>query len=171
MAIGVLALLAVMVTVAVTVTSGGPGDSALPDVGGQPLPDAITLLDNRGLITRVQEKVHPTVPADHVIDTEPAADTAVGPGDEITINVSTGPAPKPPDAALRVVPDVSSLTYAEAIRVLLGAGFLQFQQASLPSSPELKDRVLGTNPFANRTVESTAKITVVMGSGPASDNP
>ncbi|TPG34966.1 Stk1 family PASTA domain-containing Ser/Thr kinase [Mycobacterium hodleri] len=171
MAIGVLAVLAIGVMIAVTVTSGGRGNSALPDVGGQPLPDAITILDNRGLITRVQEKVHPTVPADHVIDTEPAADTAVGPGDEITINVSTGPAPKPSEAALRVVPDVSSLTYAEAIRVLLGAGFLQFQQASLPSSPELKDRVLATNPFAHRTVESTAKITVVMGSGPATDNP
>jgi serine/threonine-protein kinase len=171
MAIGGLTVLAVVVTIAITLARGGSGDAALPDVRGQALPDAIAILHDRGLSTHVQKMVDPTVPADHVIDTEPAADTAVGAGGEITINVSTGPAQNVPDAELRVVPDVSSLTYAEAIRVLTDAGFLQFQQASLPSSPELKDRVLATNPFANRTVESTAKITVVMGSGPMTDNP
>ena len=53
----------------------------------------------------------------------------------------------------------------------MDAGFVHFQQASLPSPPELKDRVVGTNPFANRTAEITAKITVVMGSGASTDVP
>lgn len=173
-AFGALAVLAVVLAVAVNLAGRGPGSAPLPDVRGQALTDAVAALHESGVSTRVQEQEHPTVPSDHVIDTDPAADTAVGSGDEITVNVSTGPARNTPDAekpALRVVPDVTSLTYAEAVRVLIDAGFLQFQQASLPSPPELEDRVVGTNPFAGRTVEVTAQITVVMGSGPVPDNP
>jgi serine/threonine-protein kinase len=170
-AIAVLAVFAVAAVIAIALAHGGAGDAALPDVRGRSLTDAVALLHDRGLSPRVQKKVDPTVPIDHVIDTEPAAETAIEAGGEVTINVSTGPAQNVPDAELRVVPDVSSLTYAEAIRVLSDAGFRQFQQASLPSSPELEDRVLATNPFANRTVGVTAKITVVMGSGPVTDNP
>lgn len=169
--IGVLALLAVVLTIALTVTVGGPVDTALPDVRGLAVADAIALLDDRGLKTSVLKMVNESVPAGYVIDTAPASDTDVRPGQEITINMSTGPARNLPGAELRVVPDVSSLTYAEAVRLLIGAGFVKFQQASVPSSPELKDRVVGTNPFANRTVEITAKITVVMGSGPMVDKP
>lgn len=121
-AIGVLAVLAVAVTVVINLVGSGSRDAVLPD------------------------------------------------GD-LTISESTSPAPNLSDPAmsptLQVVPDVSSLTYAEAIRELTDAGFARFQQASLPSPPELKDRVVGTNPPATRTVEITAEITVVMGSGPA----
>ena len=41
------------------------------------------------------------MPPEHVINTDPAANTSVGAGDEITINVSTGP-------EQREVPDVRS---------------------------------------------------------------
>jgi serine/threonine-protein kinase len=69
------------------------------------------------------------------------------------------------------VPDVASLTYADAIRMLTNAGFREFRQASLPSSPDMTDRVMATNPPARRLAASTATITVVMGAGPATDNP
>lgn len=84
---------------------------------------------------------------------------------------STGPARSQPAGVRIEVPDVSSLTYADAIRMLTDAGFRQFQQASLPSSAELKDRVLATNPYARRIAESTATITLVMGSGPTESAP
>ena len=171
MAIGVLAVLAVGLTVAINLASSGPRDVAFPDVRGQALPDAIATLRDRGLSARVQTQVHPTVPTDHVIDTEPAPDTAAADGGPMTIIGSSGPARVVSEAPLRAVPDVSRLTYAEALRVLMDAGFVHFQQASLPSPPELKDRVVGTNPFANRTAEITAKITVVMGSGSSTDVP
>lgn len=111
---GALAVLAgvLAVAVAVNLAGRGPDSVPLPDVRGQALTDAVAALHDRGVSTRVQEQQHPTVPSDHVIDTDPAADTAVGSGDEITVNVSTGPARNIPDAekaALRMVPDVSSL--------------------------------------------------------------
>ena len=93
---------------------------------GQASADAIAALQNRGFKTRTQQKPDSTVPPDHVIDTEPDANTSVSAGDEITINVSTGP-------EQREVPDVSSLTYAEAVRKLTDAGFGRFRQAASPS--------------------------------------
>lgn len=169
-AVIVLAGLTIAATIVVTTAHHQSRDAALPDVSGQGLADATALLRDRGLRTRVQPKTNPTVPYERVIDTEPAAGTSVSPGQEIGIDVSTGPArilPNPAaDLAQRAVPDVSSLTYVEAIRRLTDAGFGQFQQAWVPSSPAQKDRVLGTNPLAHHTVVVTREITVVIGSGP-----
>jgi eukaryotic-like serine/threonine-protein kinase len=170
MAIGAVTLLVVAGAVALGVGRFGSTDEALLDVRGRTVADAIAVLHDRGLSTRVEKRVHATVPAEHVIDTDPVAGAAVTPGAEITITASAGPGQNP-DTAVVAVPDVASLTYADAIRVLTDAGFREFRQASLPSSPEMTDRVLATNPPARRLAESTAPITVVMGSGPAAGNP
>jgi eukaryotic-like serine/threonine-protein kinase len=160
-AVAVLAVLTVVVTIAINMIGGSPRDVQVPDVRGQASADAIAALQNRGFKTRTQQRPDSIVPPDHVINTEPGANTAVAAGDEITINVSTGP-------EQREVPDVSSLTYAEAVRRLTDAGFGRFNQSSSPSTPELKDRVIGTNPPANQTSAITNEITIVMGSGPES---
>jgi eukaryotic-like serine/threonine-protein kinase len=75
--------------------------------------------------------------------------------------VSTGP-------EQREIPDVRNLTYAEAVQRLTDAGFGKFTPSSSPSTPELKDKVLGTNPPANQTSAITNEITIVLGSGPES---
>ena len=158
-AVAALAVLTVVVTIAINMIGGAPRDVQVPDVKGQASADAIAALQNAGFKTRTQQKPDSTVPPDHVIDTDPDADTSVSAGDEITINVSTGP-------EQRAVPDVSSLTYAEAVRKLTDAGFGRFKPASLSSPPEMKDKVLGTNPPANQTSAITNEITIVVGSGP-----
>lgn len=94
-----------------------------------------------------------------MISTDPPANTSAGAGDEITINVSTGP-------EQREVPEVAQLSYGDAVRKLKAAGFTVFKQANSPSTPELKDKVLGTNPPANQTSAITNEITVIVGSGP-----
>jgi len=83
----------------------------------------------------------------------------VGAGDVITINVSTGP-------EQREVPDVSSMSYADAATKLKAAGFTKFKQANSPSTPELLGKVIGTNPPANQTSAITNVITIIVGSGP-----
>ena len=80
-------------------------------MSGQASADAVVALQNAGFKTRTQMKPDSTVPPDHVIDTEPNADTSVGAGDEITLNVSTGP-------EQREIPDVASLSYADAVKKL-----------------------------------------------------
>ena len=94
-----------------------------------------------------------------MIDTEPGAGTEVDAGDEITINISTGP-------EQREIPDVATLSYADAVKKLTSAGFGRFKQSPSASTPELKDRVVGTLPPANQTSAITNEITIVVGSGP-----
>ena len=101
-AVAVLAVLTVVVTVAINMFGGEPRDVQVPDVTGQASADAIAALQNAGFETRTQQKPDSEVPPGHVIGTDPAADTAVAAGDEITINVSSGP-------EQREVPDVPRL--------------------------------------------------------------
>ncbi|MGH3847770.1 MAG: PASTA domain-containing protein, partial [Pseudonocardiaceae bacterium] len=96
----------------------------------------------------------------HVISTEPPANAAVSKGDTITVNVSYGP-------EQRQLPDVSSLSYADAVKKLRAAGFGKFRQVDSPSTPELKGRVVETNPPANQTTAITNEIVIVIGTGPA----
>lgn len=158
-AVAVLAVLTVVVTLAINMFGGSTRDVQVPDVRGQASADAIAELQNRGFKTRTQQKPDSAVPPDHVINTEPGADTSVDAGDEITINVSTGP-------EQREIPDVRNLSYDEAVRRLTDAGFEKFRPSSSPSTPELKDKVLGTNPPVNQTSAITNEITIVLGAGP-----
>ncbi|MGO9385122.1 MAG: Stk1 family PASTA domain-containing Ser/Thr kinase [Mycobacterium sp.] len=158
-AVAVLAVLTIVVVIAVNTFGGNTRDVQVPDMRGQVSADAIAALQNRGFKTRTLQKPDSAVPPDHVISTDPGANASVGAGDEITINVSTGP-------EQREVPDVSSLSYADAVGKLKAAGFSKFKQANSPSSPESLGKVIGTNPPANQTSAITNVITIVVGSGP-----
>jgi serine/threonine-protein kinase len=159
-AVAALAVLTVVVTVLINTFGGGMRNVQVPDVRGKASADAIAALQNRGFKTRTQQKPDSTVPPDHVIGTDPAANASVGAGDQITVNVSTGP-------EQREVPDVSNLSYSAAVKKLKSAGFTRFKQVSSPSTPEMADKVIGTNPPANQTSAITNEITVIVGSGPS----
>ena len=154
-----LAVLTVVVTLAINMMGGSTRDVAVPDVSGKVSADAIAELQNRGFRTRTQQKPDSNVPPDHVIGTDPAANSSVDAGDEITISVSTGP-------EQREIPDVRNLSYDDAVEKLTDAGFENFRPSSSPSTPEMKDKVLGTNPPVNQTSAITNEITIVLGAGP-----
>lgn len=158
-AVAVLAVLTIAVVVGFNTFGGSTRDVQVPDVRGQLSADAIAALQNRGFKTRTQQKPDSSTPPDHVINTDPGANASVAAGEEITINVSTGP-------EQREVPDVSSLSYADAVSKLKAAGFSKFKQTNSPSTPELLGKVIGTNPPANQTSAITNIITVIVGSGP-----
>lgn len=158
-AVAALAVLTIVVVIAFNTFGGTTRDVQVPDVRGQVSADAIAALQNRGFKTRTLQKPDSTIPPDHVINTDPGANASVSAGDEITINVSTGP-------EQREVPDVSSLSYSDAVSKLKAAGFGKFKQANSPSPPELLGKVIGTNPPANQTSAITNVITVIVGSGP-----
>ena len=145
-------------TIAINTFGGETREVQVPDVQGQVSADAVATLQNHGFRTHTQQKPDSTVPPDHVIGTDPAANSSVSAGEEITINVSTGP-------EQREVPDVSQLRYGDAVQKLKAAGFSKFKQSNSPSTPELKDKVIGTNPPANQTSAITNEITVIVGFG------
>jgi beta-lactam-binding protein with PASTA domain/predicted Ser/Thr protein kinase len=158
-AVAVLSVLTIVVVIAFNSFGGSTRDVQVPDVRGQVSADAIAALQNRGFKTRTQQRPDSTIPPDHVINTDPASNASVSAGDVITINVSTGP-------EQREVPDVSSMSYSDAVNKLKAAGFSKFKQANSPSTPELLGKVIGTNPPANQTSAITNVITVIVGSGP-----
>src|ERR1700722_7193972 len=158
-AVAALAVLTIVVVIAFNTFGGGTRDVQVPDVRGQVSADAVATLQNRGFKPRTLQKPDSTIPPDHVISTDPGANASLSAGDEITINVSTGP-------EQREVPDVSSLSYGDAVTKLKAAGFIKFKQANSPSTPELLGKVIGTNPPANQTSAITNMITVIVGSGP-----
>ncbi len=161
MAVAVLAVLTVVVTVAINMFGGNTRQVQVPDVRGKASADAVVVLQNAGFKTSTLQKPDSTIPPDHVIGTDPGAGTSVDAGDQITINVSTGP-------EQREVPDSKGLTYAQAVEKLNKAGFGKFRESKSPSTPEMKDKVLATIPPANQTSAITNEITIVTGSGPES---
>jgi eukaryotic-like serine/threonine-protein kinase len=160
-AVAVLAVLTVVVTVAINMFGGSTRDVQVPDVKGQLENDAIATLQNAGFKTTTQRNPDSTIPPNRVIGTDPSAGTSVGAGDEVTLNVSTGP-------EQREVVDCKILTYADCVQKLTDAGFGKFKQSQSPSTPEMKDKVLATIPPANQTSAITNEITIVVGSGPES---
>jgi beta-lactam-binding protein with PASTA domain/predicted Ser/Thr protein kinase len=160
-AVAVLAVLTVVVTIAINMFGGSTREVQVPDVRGQARQDAIAALQNAGFKTSEQRNEDSDVPPDHVIDTEPEAGTSVGAGDEITINISTGP-------QQREIPDVRGGTFEQARERLREAGFENVRESPSPSTPDQKGTVLQTNPQVNQTTAITNSITVIVGSGPAS---
>jgi beta-lactam-binding protein with PASTA domain len=155
----VLAILTVVVTLVINLAGGKTRSIQVPDVRGQVSADAIAALQNKGFKVRTQQKPDSTVPPDHAIGTDPAGASTVAAGDEITLNVSTGP-------EQREVPSVAGLSYADAVKRLSEAGFGKFKQSDAPSAPEQKDKVLNTVPPADQSSAITNEITIVVGSGP-----
>ncbi|MGX9788748.1 Stk1 family PASTA domain-containing Ser/Thr kinase [Mycobacterium sp. MMS18-G62] len=158
-AVAVLAVLTVAVTVAINMFGGNTHDVQVPDVHGQSRDEAIATLQNAGFKTKTNQQPDNSTAVDHAISTDPAAGASVSAGDEITINISTGP-------QQREVVDCKGLTYADCVQKLTQAGFGKFERATNPSPPELKDKVMATNPPANQTTAITNQITIVVGGGP-----
>lgn len=159
-AVAVLAVLTVAITLAINTFGGNsPRQLQVPDVRGMVSADAVAELQKKGFEVRTEQKADSTVLPDHVISTEPDANSTAHKGDIIIVKVSYGP-------EQRQVPDVASLTYEAAVNKLRDRGFSKFKRTESPSTPELKDRVVGTNPPVNSTSAITNEITVIIGTGP-----
>ncbi|OBJ68166.1 Stk1 family PASTA domain-containing Ser/Thr kinase [Mycobacterium sp. 1274756.6] len=159
-AVAVLAVLTIAVTVAIQVFGGKrPHELQVPDVRGMVSADAVAELQKKGFEVRTEQKADSEVPPDHVISTEPNANAMAHKGDVIIVKVSYGP-------EQRQLPDVASLSYEGAVKKLKDRGFSKFKRVEAPSTPELKDRVVGTNPPVNSTSAITNEIEVIIGTGP-----
>ena len=158
-AVAVLAVVTVVVTLAINLWTSGPRAVTVPDVKGQTSDDAIATLQNRGFKTVISREPDNSVPPERVISTDPAADAQAKAGQEITINLSTGP-------KQAQIPDVAGLTPAQAREKLKSAGFEKTKEARSSSTPEQKDRVVTTNPPAGQLSAITNELTIVVGSGP-----
>ncbi|MGK2865064.1 MAG: Stk1 family PASTA domain-containing Ser/Thr kinase [Mycobacterium sp.] len=132
----------------------------VPDVHGLTQQEALSRLQDLGLAAQVDTEPDGTVEAGLVIGTDPAADSAVSSGGDVTINVSTGP-------EQRRIPDVSRLSYDEAVKTLEDAGFDNVRRMPQASTGAELDRVIGTVPAAQQDSATSNEIVILVGSGPS----
>ncbi|CAN5464050.1 Stk1 family PASTA domain-containing Ser/Thr kinase [soil metagenome] len=160
--VAMLALLTVVVDIAVGAVGNRdkPSVVRVPDVHGQSEQDAIAALQSSGFEIRGPVlKPDPAVPFGDVIDTVPAAHTALAGGDAITITVSSGP-------ERREVPNCSNLTVGECVRILTEAAFGHLEQVPSASDTVPQNNVIATVPAAGRLSVLDDDISVEFSTGP-----
>lgn len=157
--VGALGLVMLLVIAGVYIV-GTMNRVTVPDVQGLTRQDALSQLTDRGLNPQVDTRPDGSVQEGRVIGTDPAANSSVSSGSDVTVNVSTGP-------EQRRIPDVSSLSYDEAVRTLRDAGFENVRRMAQASTTEELDRVVGTIPAAQQDATTSNEIVILVGSGPS----
>jgi serine/threonine-protein kinase len=139
-------------TVRLTV-SEGPGTKQVPDVTGRGLQQARRILIRAGFQVTEQAAPSATVPADHVVSTNPPALTQLQLGSIVTLNISSGPQQV-------AVPDVGGKPQDEATSLLQAAGFKVTSTGQESNQPQ--GTVIAQTPAANANAPmgSTVVLTV-----------
>ena len=155
--------IAVLLVVGIAAINAFPDQThpvRVPDLHGQDLQNAVSALQNLGFKIRGPiERPDAAVPLGQVISTDPGAGTALAGGDEVTINVSSGP-------ERRRVPDCSTVTADTCLRRLADAGFTHPKTSPVPSPTVPEKIVVATVPAAGQLAAVTSDIAIEVSSGP-----
>ena len=144
-------------TVVLFVSAGIP-EIEVPNVNGLTFSEASTQLRQEGLQVERVDEPSDEVEEEHVIRTEPTANTSVARNTTVAVFVSTGP-------AAVAVPPVAGLTTAEATNLLVQAGFEttveEQESATVPAG-----RVIATNPPEGTPAGRGSTVVIIVSSGP-----
>ncbi|PRY47647.1 serine/threonine-protein kinase [Geodermatophilus tzadiensis] len=145
-----------------TVTlSVSDGTAEIPDVAAQDEATARDTLNTAGFTRVSTEDVDSDQPAGTVVVTSPAAGTQAAADEQITLQVSSGPAPIE-------VPDVVGETQAAAQQQLQAAGLTNITVTTSPASdPGDVGVVLVVSPEPGTEVPAGQAITITVGQAPA----
>jgi len=139
---------------------GGARQVTVPNVVGISEPIAVGKLRTEGLVAAAPSQApSSSIAAGAVIATKPAAGTVVQRGAHVSVIVSSGPASVG-------VPDVRSLTSAQAVTKLEHAGLKPSMQ-SRASETVPSGKVISTEPSQGVTLQAGSPVTVLVSSGPA----
>jgi len=158
-----IAVLAVAGIIALIVANGQrnatPDTVDVPSVLGLTAAEAQKAIEDVELVFVRAEEPSDTVPVDHVTKTNPAVGTAVLPGSDVTVYISTGP-------SSLTVPNVAGRTEQEAVDILTDAGLTvsaNRQDDDNPNYPQ--GQVTKTDPAEGQVVSAGAAITLYVSTG------
>ena len=142
------------------VVSGGLPHVNVPDVKGYNRDDAVRTLQNAKLRSKIVEAYSAKVPAQQVIDVNPAVATSVRQNSLVTLTVSKGTKPT-------AVPDVVTMTEDDARKRLaaLGLRLVVAQRAESDSIPA--GVVASQDPQPSSTVAPNSDVNVIISTGPS----
>ena len=143
----------------VTLTfSGGPETAAVPDVVGKTQVEASQTLTAAGFVPNAKEVEDSKVEKGKVVRQNPAANSQLAKGQEVTIEISAG-------AGTVAVPDVKGRSEADARNALQGAGFTNIQSQQEASDSVPAGAVIRTEPGAGAQVATTEPVILIVSSG------
>ena len=143
----------------VTITVGiEPEKVKVPLLVGRDLDVAEDLLAAAGLNPKIEEKTDPKIPEDQVISQNPAPETEVAKGSEVTLVVSAG-------KAQNTVPDVVNKDQVDAAADIAAAGF-KVKRVNEPSATVEEGKVIRTNPEAGDKLDEGSTVEMVVSTGP-----
>ena len=128
----------------------------MPDVTGQPEPQAANLLGQAGLqVGTTTRQASDTVPSGDVISTNPPAGTQVEKNSSVALVVSTG-------STSPEVPNVVGMTAADAKTTLQSAGFKVATTTQADPNPADNGRVIDQTPTGGSKAQSGSTVTIVV---------
>ncbi len=146
-------------TVNLTVSTAPP-TALVPDVRGQDAQTATSNLQAAGFVVTTQPQSSSTVPANTVIDQNPAGGSSLAKGGTVSLTVSSGPAP----IATVTIPNEANKDPVTAGNDLGALGLVARTQSE-PSDTVAPGRVTRTSPAAGSTVAKGSSVTVYVSSG------
>jgi eukaryotic-like serine/threonine-protein kinase len=141
------------------VVSGGPASKSLTNVAGLSASKAASELHKAGFKTTNKPESSKTVPAGHVIGTEPSAETEIQEGHLVTLLVSSGPAPVH-------VPDVTGQSLEAAEATLTNAELALGTVTKRVSSTQTPGTVLAQSPATGTSVHAEDKVNLTVAQAP-----
>jgi eukaryotic-like serine/threonine-protein kinase len=150
-------------SVVALVVSKGPKPVIVPSVVGSTFDSANSALLGSGFAVR-RKNVESDQPKDTVVDQSPAGGTYQPPGATITLSVSKGP-------TTSTVPDVTSLSQADAVAQLRASGF-RVNIVSQPVTDPNQDGIVQTqDPAGNAKAPPGSTVTIAVGKFSGDTNP
>ncbi|HEV2924249.1 MAG TPA: Stk1 family PASTA domain-containing Ser/Thr kinase [Solirubrobacteraceae bacterium] len=141
------------------VVSGGPASTALVNVEGLPSAQALARLRAAGFKPTRSSQASSSVAAGRVISTDPAAGTEVQVGSNVTVFVSSGPAP------VRI-PGVSGQSQSSAEAALTSAGLTVGTVVQRSSSTQPPGTVISQSPVGGASVPAGSKVDLTVAKAP-----
>ena len=136
--------------------SKGPKPITVPNVVGMPFESAESTLQGAGFAVSREDVDSADQPEGVVVGQTPAAGTQQGKGSAVTLQVSKGPQSSQ-------VPDVTSLTEADATAQLTQSGFEVQVVEEIVDTPDLDGRVLSQDPEGGTDAEQGTTVVIVVG--------
>ncbi|MCB2223725.1 MAG: Stk1 family PASTA domain-containing Ser/Thr kinase [Actinobacteria bacterium] len=158
MAATALVGLALILLIRILSPSGDAAMVAIPDVRGATVEAATTVLEDLGLTVTPAEAPDAEIPAGLVAGTDPAAETEVESGSEVTLLVSTGPSSV-------AMPNLLDLTLDEARSILSSSGLVLGKIEFEVSAVVPADTVLSQDPLPGVVVEAGTVVDLVVSAG------
>ena len=118
--------------------SSGPEAATVPKVNGLTQEDAVSLIENAGLVVKevLEDNSDFTIPAGRATKTDPLEGSSVAPGDPITLYISSGKVQ---------LPDVTKKSIEDAIAILAEIG-LAAEEIPVQTDGESPGTVLSQDP-------------------------